>query len=268
MKSHRRGNQTHTLAGAIALMLFAALSAGVALAQDRDRQPAMLTDEDINLIEVYEVHLDAEKPPKIKIEDKALREFLKEYQNNDKVPRGKEKQRDWLRGEGKDQLALMFAVQARDYYKHARVTSPIESLRAWRGLHDGYVLKYFQDHFGTGKVKGLYLFPRGQDSKRIEMTNFYILTQTQINGRWLIDRFNPADSLLLQWGLPREDAKFPAPEIDGWRPYFRDAEDRRFEELVEWIKSLIAENQRSDYGINYKLPGQEKEAQPQPRGNN
>lgn len=231
--------------------------------QDRERTPAMLTDEDINLIQVYEVHLDSDPAPRIDIDKAVLRKFLEEYKEDDRVPRGKEAQEEFLRADGKDQLDKLFKVRARDYYKEVRIRSTIESLRSWGNHHRKYLLAYFQPTFGENKVKGLYLFGQGQDRERIELTNFYILTQTTIDGKPLIDRFNPAESLLLQWGLPREEAKFAAPDIDGWRPYFKDAEDKKYVELVDWIKSLIPENQGSDYGIEYKLPGQPREREPE-----
>jgi len=91
------------------------------------------------------------------------------------------------------------------------------------------------------------------------MTNFYILTQTAIEGKPIIDRNVPEDSLLVQWGLPRESAKFAAPDdLKGWEPKFKSMDDERFIALVDWIKSLIAANQGSNYGIDYKTPQHEK----------
>ena len=231
--------------------------------QERDRTPPMLSDEDMNLIEVYEVHLDTEPPPRIDIPKEALRKFLEDFKEDDRVPRGKTEEEEFLRADGKDQLALMFKVRARDFYKDVKVRSQIESLREWGSIHRQYVLGFFQPNFGSGQVKGLYLFGQGRDRHRIEMTNFYILTQVQIDGKPLIDRFNPAESLLLQWGLPREEAKFPAPDVKGWRPQFRNTEDKRFEEMVKWVESLIRENQGSEYGIKYQIPGQRREREPE-----
>ena len=87
------------------------------------------------------------------------------------------------------------------------------------------------------------------------MTNFYLLTQTKVGGIPMIDRNNPEESLLLQWGLPREEAKFGAPEdIKNWRPYFKDPKDERYTKMLSWIKSLIRANQDSTYDLTYKLP--------------
>ncbi len=220
----------------------------------QEKKDPLLPKEAIELIKVYEVDLEAESPPRVIIPKSELREFIKEHQEDDEELRGKSNQEDFLRADGHEQLAKLFEHRAREYYKHVRVRSQIESLREWGNIHRRYVLGYFQPTFGAGSIPELFIFPQGRESDRIEITNFYILTQAQIDGKPLTDRNVPEDSLLIQWGLPRESAKFPAPEIDGWEARFQDEKDRRFIEKVDWIKSLIAENQGSNYGISYQPP--------------
>ena len=238
------------------------LSAATASAQNRpEDKDLLLTQDDVELIKVYEVKLDADPPPRVVIPKDELRNFLKDFQDNERIPRGKTEQRKWLDSDGHKQLALLFQLRARDYYKHVRVRSRIESLQEFGNIHRRYIIEYFQPTFGAGQVPGLFLFTRtrGLDADRMEMTNFYILTQTTIDGKLIIDRNSPEDSLLVQWGLPRESAKFPAPEeIKGWAPKFKDTKDERFVEKVNWIKSLIAANQGSDYSIDYKMPKHKK----------
>lgn len=225
---------------------------------DKEKDP-YLSKEDIELIKVYEVDLETDPPPRVVIPRDELRKFIKEYQGDDEELRGKSNQNDFVRASGHVQLEKFFQHKARDYYKHVSIRSQIDSLRDWRNLHRRYVLGYFQPMFGAGSVPELYIFPRGRDTERIEMTNFFILTQTSIDGKPIIDRNVPEESLLVQWGLPRESAKFPAPEdIKGWEPKFKDEKDERFIEKVDWIKSLISANQGSNYGIQYKMPKHKK----------
>ncbi|MGB0767944.1 MAG: hypothetical protein ACPGYV_09565 [Phycisphaeraceae bacterium] len=234
-------------------------AASFAEAQNRERQPPMLNDDQVELIKVYEVDLDTRPAPRITIPNDKLRDFLSDYQSDDRVPRGRKEQSDWLRADGHEQLRLMFQLKAREYYQHVRIKSQIDSLRAWSTIHRRYILGYFQPTFGKGQVPGLYLFPRDRDGERVELTNFYILTQTTLDGAAMIDRNAPQESLLLQWALPRESAKFPAPDVPGWEPKFKDTDDERFAEHVDWIKSLFQANQGSDYGIEYTLPGKKAE---------
>ena len=226
--------------------------------QNADKDP-LLSEDDIALMQVYEVDLQSDPPPRIVIPRDKLRDFLKEFQEDDRIPRGKQLQDKWLREDGYKQLDLLFKLKARDYYKHVRIRSQIDSLRDWSNIHRRYILGYIQPNFGEGAVEGLYLFPRGRETDRIEMTNLFILTQVAIGGKPMIDRNVPEDSLLVQWGLPRESAKFPAPaDIKGWEPKFKSTDDERFVEHVDWIKSLIAANQDSNYGIDYKMPKHSK----------
>lgn len=246
------------------LLAFSLLICGVTVsAQNRsdrsDDKDPLLSPDDISLIGVYEVDLKSDPAPRIVIPRDKLRDLLKEFQSDDRIPRGKQLQERWLRSDGYKQLDLMFQLKARDYYKHVRVRSQIDSLRDWGNIHRRYILGYFQPTFGSGAVEGLYLFPRGRDTERIEMTNFYILTQVAIDGKPIIDRNVPEESLLVQWGLPRASAKFPAPDdIEGWEPKFKDTNDERFIEHVNWIKSLIPANQGSNYGIDFTMPKHQK----------
>lgn len=249
LSSYRRTAAIHSL------ILMMGLVSAAAQAQGRDNKlPPLLTDEDIELIKVYEVDLKSDPPPRIVIPRDELREFVKEYQPEDQELRGKANQEKFLRSKGHIQLGKLFEHKARDYYKHVRVRSQIESLRNWGNIHRRYIHGFFQPTFATGAVPELYLFPRGRETDKIEMTNFYILTQVTVGGKPIIDRNQPEESLLVQWGLPRDAAKFPAPEADGWEPKFKSVQDERFVEHVDWIKSLIAANQDSTLGIQYKVP--------------
>lgn len=224
--------------------------------QNEDDEPALLTDEDIDLLRVYEVQMQDEdgNPPDVRVPRDVMREVFTKYRDNDLIPRGRSEQAKFLRADGHEQLQLLFKLRAREYYKDVRIASPVKSLRDWQKLHKTYVQGYFAQHFGGGNVAGLEMVPRMRDERRVALTNFYILTQTKIDGKPMIDRFNPSESLLLQWGLPRVEAKFAAPEgIERWQPYYKNADDERFVAAVKWIESLIAVNQDSDYGISYSL---------------
>lgn len=250
---------------ALSLVLGLALVTATASveAQSREKKNPYLTDDDIELIKVYEVDLETDPPPRVVIPRDVLREFVKEFQSNDEELRGKSRQEAFIRAKGHIQLAKFFEHRAREYYKHASVRSQIASLREWSTIHRRYILGYIQPTFGSGKIESLFLFPQGRDGDKIEMTNFYILTQTTFDGKPMIDRNAPEESLLLQWGLPREEAKFPAPDIEGWQPEFRDMKDKEFVDIVKWIESLIPENQDESLGIQYKAP-----QHPKPRNRN
>ena len=78
-----------------------------------------------------------------------------------------------------------------------------------------------QCHGGANAGGRLRLFNAQLDDPRILYTNFYILHALSENGLKMLDRANKEDSLLLQYGLPRDIAKAPHPEKMRIEPVFR-----------------------------------------------
>ncbi|MEM9416386.1 MAG: hypothetical protein AAGA29_13060 [Planctomycetota bacterium] len=231
-----------------------------------EEEVALLSEEDINLIQVYEIDMDTE--PRVQIDRDVLQEFLDDpaYAGRDGMPTGRDGHRDFLRWEGWQQLELFFSMRAREYYGSVRVREEPETMRAWQRLNSRYISQYFMRTFankplGPGvelryqgrPISQIPLLGPGRNADAIAYTNFYILTQMTANGIPFIDRDHPEESILVQWGLPREDAKFRAPNIDGWRARFRGMEDEdpRREELIAWVSSLVAVNQDSQYGVEF-----------------
>lgn len=212
------------------------------------RDHPFLTPEQINLIKVYEVDLDAE--PRVTISGRTLDAFFDRYGDNDAVPRGRRERSEFRRLPGHEQLDLFFRVQARDLYDQVDVRQDPEPLNQFRRtVNPQYIARYFAPTFGHGQIDGLVLFNDRPDDEAEAYTNFYLLTQFSHNGARMIDRTSPESSLLLQWGLERDSAKFPAPDIEGWRPQFRTTNDPDFRRYVQWIETMFQGD--PPYGITY-----------------
>jgi hypothetical protein len=86
-------------------------------------------------------------------------------------------------------------------------------------------------------------------------SNFLILSRAETGRGLMLDRSRPTDSLLIQYGLPREDAKFPHPDADGWRPSFVGQWDRdpTYRSLVKWIGEELY-RPTPNYGITWRPP--------------
>jgi hypothetical protein len=101
-------------------------------------------------------------------------------------------------------------------------------------------------------------------------TNFYILNQYALSQRAagdqqgvfgggaierrMIDRTRAEDSLLLQYGLPRNLARAPHPDVQGFRPaYPRGREDTKYQAVARWIGTTLAPV-NPNYGIDYRPP--------------
>ncbi|MEM6459217.1 MAG: hypothetical protein AAF710_07475 [Planctomycetota bacterium] len=213
---------------------------------DADRP--YLTDAQRRLLRVYEVRLDTQ--PRVSINRRTLDQFFARYGDDPLVPSGRRERAAFRRQPGHEQLDLIFRVQARDLYDQVGVSPEPEPLRDFRtNLNPRYVAAFFAPTFGHGEIDGLHLFNSRPETEAEAYTNFFLLHRFRYDGRPLIDRVNPEDSLLLQWGLPREAARFPAPDVPGWRPAFTSPDEPRFRNYADWVASLYPDD--LDYGITY-----------------
>lgn len=89
------------------------------------------------------------------------------------------------------------------------------------------------------------------DSDAAMYTNFYTLQNyvkklptsgDNVFGRGelrMIDRQAPAQSLLLQYGLPGAVAEFDHPDVQGYRPPYRGVNDARYQQVLRWIGDTL-----------------------------
>jgi hypothetical protein len=77
----------------------------------------------------------------------------------------------------------------------------------------------------------------------------------------MIDRTRPEDSLMIQFGLPRDAADLPHPEVEGFRPVFRNRSDARYRQVVGWIADSLAPLQE-DYGVPFDESGAARKDRP------
>ena len=116
---------------------------------------------------------------------------------------------------------------------------------------------------GAGKLK---LFDMPITDDRVMYTNFYILQAWSREGRALINRNSPVNSMLLQAGLPadiaKQNLKHPKPLKP---PPFKSETDRNFVAVQKWIRSLKV-LLPPGYRVSYKLPQpkKQKDAAPAP----
>jgi len=224
-----------------------------------------LTDEQVNLIRVYEVDLAAD--PRIVVPREVYPKLLEKYRTEPVME-------PFLDANGLRRLRtlddatflrLLFELRARDLYGEVQVrTDPPVLLEFRRMFYRNYIANYFRRYFASGDNPVLpLLFKRGNDTNEI-YTNFYILAHASHNGIPMMDRDRPNESLLLQWGLPRDVARYPAPDVPGWRPFFNGTDDRLFETYVEIIDNLY--QPKPSYGFSYPVPAvRVPEPEPEPQ---
>lgn len=229
----------------------------------RDQQ---LDDVAINLVRLWELPTDRDElerlRPKVNIPRKTINALLDDYRDHDGVPRGRREQDRFRRLDGYEQLPLFFEVRARGLYPEIRVIEDPSVMKTFRReIYAGYIQGYFARMFGQGDVEGLTLFGGQGEPTRAAYTDFFILQGFRQDGARMIDRDRPEESLLLHWGLPRDAARFPAPDVPGWRPFFSGRDDKLYQRILDWIDQLY---DNPDYGIEYAPP--KRSPRPKRRG--
>ena len=92
-------------------------------------------------------------------------------------------------------------------------------------------------HGGSEPLGGLKLFKYKLRNERMDYTNYLILDTFELpGGRKMINRNDPENSLLLQYGLPLETARFKHPA--DMPVIFSSREAANFKRVLAWIGSL------------------------------
>jgi len=109
-------------------------------------------------------------------------------------------------------------------------------------------------HGGAEPAGGLKLFNVRRWGENVDYTNFVILDGLEVKGEnpRLLDRANVEDSLLLQYGLPADQAKFrhPTPLL---RPMYTSRNAPGYRLIRNWISSLKGPA-HPNYRLEYKPP--------------
>ena len=233
-----------------------------------------LTNEQINIIKVYEIDLKRPRHPKVVVPNDVTNEFIERYAEQEPRLRGRQNLREFKRASGDEKLALIFELKARELYPRVQVRGdPLALATFRRTVHRQYVLNYCGTTKCHGKpeTEGFKLFAKRPSDDATVYTNYYLL-HTYAEGKgFMIDRDRPESSYLVQYGLPRVDASTPHPEAEGWQPKFRRADMPLQRQLTDWIEQLN-NDPVPEYPIEYPpraKPDEEKggpdDSKPAPR---
>jgi len=239
---------------------------GPAGAASRAAEIPLLTDEQVNLIKVYELDLD--RPPKFVVDRTTVERLLREYADSPLIPTTREGREEFLRLPATRILDVMFRVQARDLYREVRVEGHPESLRRFRDdVNRAWLATTCASTacHGGDKAGEFQLAWRRPTHERSFTTNFLIVQRFRLkDGTPLLNYDEPERSPLLQLGLLRHDSLTPHPEVEGWSPVFRTMGDRRFLDGVAWIRSLY--RPRPEIPVQYPPKREEGPAPAEKKG--
>lgn len=214
----------------------------------------LISREDVNIIRVYEIDFD--HPLRVTITPDTIRTLIEKYGSNSLVPNSQTGRNNLFRADPLDIVRLMFSLRARDLYSQIQVNSEPYALNLFRQrVHDTWLINSCATnhcHGGLG-AGALFLHSRNVKEDRVRYTNLLILERLSLDPAWpLINYEKPEDSLIIQYGLPRDLARKPHPLVDGWKPIFGPASPKLMDGTVEWIKAMM--QPRPDYPVKYDPP--------------
>ncbi len=212
----------------------------------------LVTRDDVNLIRVYEI--DFERPPRLAVSTDTIKALIEKYGASSLVPSTKDGRDALFRAEPIDIVRLMFELRSRDLYPQVQVLSEPYSLNLFRRrVHDTWLI----NNCATSRCHGgeeagrLFLYRRNAKDDRVRYTNLLILERLSLDPEWpLINYEDPARSLIIQYGLPREAARKPHPDVPGWKPAF--ARPQLSADTVSWIQAMM--KPRPEYPVAFTPP--------------
>lgn len=220
----------------------------------------LLTDDQINLIRVFEVDLNA--GPRLTVSKEAIEKLVETYGGRDEVPTTREGRDAFLRKPASEILGVLFRLRAREMYNEVKVLDHPPALRAFRDdVHNAWFLNSCATtacHAGSDAGR-LHMANKGTPPDRVVYTNFLIMDRFRLkDGRPLIDYDHPAESPLLLMAMPRGAAGTRHPEeMVGknkvrWRSVLSGPDDPRYKKAIAWIESMY--RPRPEYPVEYEAP--------------
>ena len=215
----------------------------------------LLSADDINAIRQFEL-----KPSDIHVRINFARDVKKRFAVAENI-----RLQDFNALPQFDQLHRILQRGTPEMKQDVRILSDPSSIHEYRRSVQQLILGSCATSgcHGVAGAGGFMLYSPA-DSEAVTYTNFFILqTWSRPVGRQqgpfaggerrLIDRLEPAQSLLLQYALPSNIAEQDHPQVSGYRPIFRNRDDNGYRRVESWIgESLLAI--KPDYGINYTPP--------------
>lgn len=214
----------------------------------------VLSREQINLMKVYEI--DISNPPRLRITHDTIDRLFAEYGEHPLVPESRQARDVFRRKPAHEILDVMFRAQARTLYGDVQVIGNPHAMEKFRDdIHARWLINSCAStrcHGGKGAGRFVLRNIR-RNTDETFYTNFLIIDRYRTEqGLPLLNWSDPPRSPLMHYALPRDDALFPHPEVDGWTPTIRSRSDRNFQDAMDWMRSMYLP--RPDYGIDYESP--------------
>ncbi len=213
----------------------------------------LLSNDDVNLIRVYEINFaDA---PRMTVSPEGVRQLILRYGSSALIPATTQERNALFSKNPTDLARLMFDLRARDLYRYIEVDEDPPSLAKFRTrVHNSWLISNCATsrcHGGVGAGR-FFLYTGNAKDERIRYTNLITLLNFKVDGKPMVSFEDPESSLVVQYALPRTTARFPHPDVKGWKPIFSPSTPQLHQDTIEWIRSMY--QPRPVYPIDYVPP--------------
>jgi hypothetical protein len=216
----------------------------------------ILTHEDVNLIRVFEIDFD--HPPRVQVEPDTIKKLIETYSDNKLIPESRTERNSLFHADSIDIVEhLIFELKARELYPEINVITEPYALNLFRlRVHNTWLMNNCASTACHGGTDGgrLFLYRNGYRDARVRYTNFLILERLKLDPALppMIDYDTPQNSLMIQYGMPREEARYPHPEVAGWEPAFPAGNRKLIEATTSWIEAMMLP--RPVYPVEFEPP--------------
>jgi|GEM_PF-246422 len=213
----------------------------------------LLSNEDVNLVRVYEI--DFKDPPRLTVSPEGVRQLILRYGSSALVP-ATTQERNALYSKSSVEIArLMFDLKARDLYNYIEVEEDPTSVAKFRTrVHNSWLISNCATSRCHGGVDAgrFFLYTGNAKDQRIRYTNLLTLLNFKVDGKPVVNFEDPPNSLLIQYAMTRSSARYPHPDVKGWRPVLSTNTPQLLQDTLDWIRSMY--QPRPEYPVKYVAP--------------
>ena len=213
----------------------------------------LISDADVNLVRVYEI--DFKDPPRLTVTPEGVRQLILRYGSSALVPATTQERNALYSKPSVDLARLLFDLKARDLYSYIEVEEDPASLAKFRTrVHNSWLIGNCATSRCHGGVDAgrFFLYTGNAKDQRIRYTNLLTLLAFKVDGKPMVNFEDPPNSLLVQYAMPRNQARYPHPDVKGWKPVLSDSTPQLMQDTLDWIRSMY--QPRPDYPVDYKPP--------------
>lgn len=213
----------------------------------------LLSNADVNLVRVYEI--DFKDPPRMTVSPEGVRQLILRYGSSALVPADSQARNALYSKNGTELAHLLFDLKARDLYGYIEVDEDPASIAKFRTrVHNSWLIGNCATSRCHGGVDAgrFFLYTGNAKDQRIRYTNLLTLLNFKVDGKPMVNFEDPPNSLLIQYALPRTTARYPHPDVKGWKPVFGNSTPQLMQDTLDWIRSMY--QPRPEYPVKYIPP--------------